>query len=57
MIWGLRVILLKFLLIFYILDPDQWIRIFLRIRIQEAKILRIRILSTGFQGSLRGKLV
>ena len=41
---------MKFLLIFYILDPDQGIRIFLRIRIQEAKILRIqriRILSTA----------
>ena len=42
-----------FLLIFYPLDPDPWIRIFLRIRIQEAKILliqRIRILSTGKYG-------
>ena len=39
-------------MIFCPLDPDPWIRIFLRIRIriQEAKILRIqriRILSTG----------
>jgi len=34
---------------FYPLDPDPWIHIFLSIRIQEAKILRIqriRILST-----------
>ena len=37
---------LSFWLIFYPLDPDPWIRIFLRIRIQEAKILRI--LSTAF---------
>ena len=44
----------SFWLISYPLDPDPWIRIFLRIRIQEAKILRIqqirvriRILSTG----------
>ena len=39
-----------FWLIFYPLDLDPWIRIFLRIRIQEAKILRIqriRVLSTG----------
>ena len=38
-------------LIFYPLDPDPWIRKFLRIRIQEAKLLliqriQIRILST-----------
>ena len=37
---------------FYPLDPDLWIRIFLWLRIQKAKILRIqqiwmRILSTG----------
>ena len=40
----------SFWLIFYPLDPDPWIRIFLRIQIQEGKILRIqriRILSTG----------
>ena len=39
----------SFWLLFYPLDPDPWIRIFL-IRIQEAKILqiqRIRILSTA----------
>ena len=37
----------SFWLIFYSLDPDPWICIFLRTRIQEAKILRIqRILST-----------
>ena len=47
----------KFFCIFWLIfhpldpDPDPWIRIFLRIRIQEAKILRIqrfriRILST-----------
>ena len=29
------------------LNTDPWIRIFLRIWIQEAKMLRIRILSTG----------
>ena len=43
----------SFWLIFCPLDPDPWIRIFLRIRIQEAKILRIqriRILSTDLQG-------
>ena len=34
-------------LAFYSLDPDPWIRIFLQIWIQEAKILRIRILSTA----------
>ena len=40
----------NFWLIFYPLDPDHWIRIFLRIWIKEAKIFRIqwiRILSTG----------
>ena len=39
----------SFWLIFYNLDPDPWFRIFLRIRIQEAKSLgiqRIRILRT-----------
>ena len=38
------------------MDQDPWIRTFLRIRIQEAKISRIqriRILSTGFE-SLSG---
>ena len=43
----------SFWLIFFLLDQDPWIRIFLRIqiRIQEAKILRIqriRILSTDY---------
>jgi len=41
----------SFWLIFYPLDPDSRIRIFLRIRIQEGKILRIqriRILSTAW---------
>ena len=33
----------SFWLIFCPLDPDPWIRIFLRIRIQEAKILRIQL--------------
>ena len=58
-IWVLRVKLKKksFWLIFCPLDPDTWIRIFLRIRIQEAKILRIqwiriRILSTDFKGTV-----
>ena len=40
----------SFWLIFCPLDPDPWIRIFLRIRIQEAKIFRIqriRILSSA----------
>ena len=40
---------LQFFVAFFPLDSDPWIRIFLRIRIQEAKILRIhwiRILST-----------
>ena len=50
-IWVLGVTFFcSFWLLFYPLDPDPWIRIFLRIRIQEAKILRIqriRILSTG----------
>ena len=43
----LRVIFLQFLVDIFPMDPDPWIRIFLRIRIQEAKIFRIRILSTG----------
>ena len=34
-------------LIFYPLDPNPWISILLRIRIQKAKIFRIRILSTA----------
>jgi len=37
----------SFWLIFYPLDPYPLIRILLRIRIQEAKILRIRVLSTA----------
>ena len=41
------IFLCSFWLIFCPLDPDPWIQIFLRIRIQEAKILRIRILSTA----------
>ena len=46
----------SFWLIFYPLDPDPLIRIFLRIRIQKAKILRIQriqiwILSTAFKYS------
>ena len=52
-IWvlGVKKFFFSFWLIFYPLDPDPWIRIFLRIRIQEAKILRIqriRILSTDW---------
>jgi len=47
--WGFRskkgCFFCSFWLIFYPLDADPWIRIFLRIRIQEAKIFRI--LSTG----------
>ena len=41
----------SFWLIFCLLDPDPWIRIFVRIRFQESKIFRIRriqILSTIF---------
>jgi len=39
---------LPFLIDIYPFDPDPWIRIFLWIRIQEAKILRIQwILSTA----------
>ena len=56
-IWGLRVnfLLLQFFVDFCPLDPDPWIRIFFRIRIQEAKILwiqRIRILSTVHNDTL-----
>ena len=43
-IWGFGVkkdFFFKFLVDIYPLDPDPWIRIILRIRIQEAKILRI----------------
>ena len=46
--------LLKILVDILPLDPDPWIRIFLRIRIQELKILRIqriRILSTVLKGT------
>ena len=45
----------SFWLIFCPLDPDPWIRIFLRIPVQEAKILRIQriqILSTEFKLTL-----
>ena len=48
-IWVLRVKnFFQFLLVFCLLDPDPRIRIILRIRIRilEAKILRIRILNT-----------
>ena len=50
-IWFLRgkSLVCNFWLIFWPLDPDSWIRIILRNRIQNAKILRIqgiRILST-----------
>ena len=51
---------LSFWLIFYPLDPDPWIRIFLRIRIQEAKILwiqRIRFLSTDFNSTITDGLI
>ena len=41
-----KVFFCSFWLIFY---PLEWIVIFLRIWIQEAKILRIRILSTAFK--------
>ena len=47
-----KVFFCSFWLIFYPLDLDPWIRTFLRIRIQEAKILRIqriRILLTGLK--------
>ena len=56
-IWVLRVnfFFLQFLVVFLSLGSvDPWIRVFLRIRIQEAKILRIqriRILSTAFNQS------
>ena len=46
-IWVFWVSVCSFRLIFYPLDP--WIRIFLRTRIQVAKILRIRILSTSYE--------
>ena len=39
---GVLTLFCSFWLIFYPLEPDPWIRIFLRIRIQEAKILRIQ---------------
>ena len=59
-IWVLRVDLFccSFWLIFCPLDSDPLIRIFLRIRIQEAKILRIqririRILSTALETIVR----
>ena len=39
--WSKKDFFLKFLVDIYPLDPDPWIRIILRIRIQEAKILRI----------------
>ena len=48
-----KIFFCSFWLIFCLLDP--WIRIFLRIRIQEAKILRIqriRILSTALNLTL-----
>ena len=38
---------LQFLVIFYPLHSDPWLRIFLRIRIQEAKILRIQLIRIG----------
>ena len=42
----------SFWLIFYILELDPWICIFLRIRIQEAKILRIQqILGTAYNNA------
>ena len=47
--WSKKHFFCSFWLIFSPLDPDRWIRKFLQIRIQEAKILRIcwiRILST-----------
>ena len=47
-------------MIFYPLDPDPWIRIFLRIRIQKGKILRIqriRILSTDIYLSIHPSIV
>ena len=50
-VWRVKFLFCSFWLIFCPLDPDPWIRIFLRILIQEAKILRIqriRILSTGY---------
>ena len=50
--FGVNILLCSFWLIFCSLDPDPGSRIFLRIRIQEAKIFRIqriRILSTAPQ--------
>ena len=47
--WDLRVIFLAAFVDISPLDPDPWIHLFVRIRIQEAKILwkqRIRILGT-----------
>ena len=47
---GKQVFFLQYLVDILPLDPDPWIRTFLRIRIQKAKILwiqRIRILSTA----------
>ena len=41
--WENRVFFYSFSFIFIPLDPDQWISIFLRIRIQEIKMLRIRM--------------
>ena len=43
LVLGVKEFFFSVWLIFYPLDPDPWIRIFLRIRIQKAKILRIRI--------------
>ena len=40
-IWVKNVVFFSFWVIFFPLDPDLWIRIFLRIRIQEDKIFRI----------------
>ena len=54
-IWVFWVSVCSFRLIFYPLDP--WIRIFLRTRIQEAKILRIRILSTVYEIDKSSKVV
>ena len=55
--FGVSIIFLQFLLIYCPLDPDPWIRIF--IRIQEAKILRIQriwILSTASGNTQQGFL-
>ena len=45
----------QFLVDFLHLDPDPWICIVLRIRIQAAKIIRIRILSTGLNDQIVSK--